>query len=66
MQTVTRGLLAAVVLLGSTQSTAAVQYGEALPKNFPTDTALRRLTFNPYFERMVGEIQQFLGSVGAP
>nr|WP_315237583.1 alpha/beta fold hydrolase [uncultured Albidiferax sp.] len=50
----------------STQSTAAVQYGEALPKNFPTDTALRRLTFNPYFDRMAGEIQQFLGSVGTP
>lgn len=41
-----------------------VIYGEAA-QSLPADTTLRRLTFNPYFDRMVGEIQGFLASVTA-
>lgn len=49
------------------RDSGGVVYGELpQPKYLPKKDVLRRLTFNPYFERMVGEIWQFLGSVVSP
>lgn len=51
----------------ATRATSAVLYGEApVPPSLPPATILRRLSFNPYFDRMAGEIRMFLTSVVAP
>ncbi len=54
----------------TTRATSAVLYGElptkGLPQNLADGTLLRRLSFNPYFDRMAGEIRAFLSNVVAP
>lgn len=59
-----------VVAACKTGTKKTVLYGElpakGMPQNLPRDTLLRRLSFNPYFDRMAGEIRAFLSSVVTP